>query len=366
MRFERDLPIGIKLGVTVVGALAMLGALAWLGLTTIDRLDELRGQETGATRSERQVKDALIATQELRVVSQELPQQQMLGALKGVAERAAGDVGRAHDALEQARQSVPDPVVRRDLEAALGGLDAFAAALTQEAELRKTVLATRQKRLFQMRPVYDQSLQSLRDDLARGQGARTGVDAVRGGATTEAVVSATLTQAREEFTGYALAMDRLQNGALAFLATGNSMAANEVKDAASKAEARMAALVGSLTDDGIKSDASTVNLLGKGVAQAAIELIDQTRQLGVLANDQNCRRQQDHGRWHRRRRPGADGAGRDHACGGHGRCRCGATADPAVRRRHRGPADTVRWLRDLADREPDPWSDPGDAASGRG
>ncbi len=286
MRFERDLPIGVKLGATVVGALAMLGTLAWLGLTTIDRLDELRAQETGATRSERQVKDALIATQELRVVSQELPQQQMLGALKDVAARAADDVRRAHDALEQARQSVPDPVVRRDLEAALGGLDAFAAALTQEAELRKTVLATRQKRLFQMRPVYDQSLQSLRDDLARGQGARTGVDAVRGGATTEAVVSATLTQAREEFTGYALAMDRLQNGALAFLATGNSMAANEVKDAASKAEARMAALVGSLTDDGIKSDASTVNLLGKGVAQAAIELIEQTRQLGVLANDQ--------------------------------------------------------------------------------
>jgi methyl-accepting chemotaxis protein len=109
---------------------------------------------------------------------------------------------------------------------------------------------------------------------------------VRGGATTEAVVSATLTQAREEFTGYALAMDWLRNAALAFLATGNSMAANEVKDAASKAEARMAALVGSLTDDGIKSDASTVNLLGKGFAQAAIELIDQTRQLGILANDQ--------------------------------------------------------------------------------
>ena len=54
MRFERDLPIGIKLGLTVVGALAMLGTVAWLGLTTIDQLDLLQDRVAVATRSERQ------------------------------------------------------------------------------------------------------------------------------------------------------------------------------------------------------------------------------------------------------------------------------------------------------------------------
>jgi len=229
MRFERDLPIGIKLGLTVVGALAMLGTVAWLGLTTIDQLDLLQDRVAVATRSERQIKDALIAAQELRVVSQELAQQQVLGALRTVADRATGDVTRARSALEQARQSVPD-AVRQNLDAALGGLDAFSASLGQEAELRKAMLTTRQKRLFQMRPVYDQSLQSLRDDLVRGHAAATGVDAVTSGGTTETAVSAVLTQAREDFAGYALAMDKLQNAALTFLATGNSIAANEVKD----------------------------------------------------------------------------------------------------------------------------------------
>lgn len=145
MRFERDLPIGIKLGLTVVGALAMLGTVAWLGLTTIDQLDLLQDRVAVATRSERQIKDALIAAQELRVVSQELAQQQMLGALRTVADRATGDVTRARSALEQARQSVPD-AVRQNLDAALGGLDAFGASLAQEAELRKAMLTTRQKR----------------------------------------------------------------------------------------------------------------------------------------------------------------------------------------------------------------------------
>jgi len=269
MRFERDLPIGIKLGLTVVGALAMLGTVAWLGLTTIDQLDLLQDRVAVATRSERQIKDALIAAQELRVVSQELAQQQVLGALRTVADRATGDVTRARSALEQARQSVPD-AVRQNLDAALGGLDAFSASLGQEAELRKAMLTTRQKRLFQMRPVYDQSLQSLRDDLVRGHAAATGVDAVTSGGTTETAVSAVLTQAREDFAGYALAMDKLQNAALTFLATGNSIAANEVKDGKIAAEARMAALLGAAVDDGIKADARTVDMLGKGVGQAAV------------------------------------------------------------------------------------------------
>jgi methyl-accepting chemotaxis protein len=287
MRFERDLPIGIKLGLTVVGALAMLGTLAWLGLTTIDQLDRLQTRVAGATRSEQQIKDTLIAAQELRVVSQELRQQQMLGALKTVAERATLDVTHSRDALERARQSAPDPAVRQNLEAALGGLNAFAASLAQEAELRKTMLTTRQKRLFQARPMYDRSLQSLRDELVQGHAAVSGVEAVSGAGTTGAVVeSASLTQAREAFAGYALAMDQLQNGALTFLATGNSIAANDVKEAAVAAQTRMTALIDAATDNGLKGDARTVDMLGKGVAQAATELIDQTRQLDALANEQ--------------------------------------------------------------------------------
>ena len=285
MRFERDMPIGIKLGLAVVGALTMLGILAWLGLTTIDKLERLQDRVADATRSERQIKDALIAAQELRMVSQMLPQQQKVGALNEVGGRAKLATSHARELLERARQALPEPAVRRDIDAALGGLDAFAAALTQESELRRTMLDTRQKRLFQVRSTYEQSLQALRDDLARGRAAAGGVDAVRSGETTETVESAALTQAREAFTGYALAMDRLQNGALTFLATGNSIAANDVKDATAAAQARMGALIDSAIDDGIKGDARSVDMLGKGVAQAATELIDQTRQLDALANE---------------------------------------------------------------------------------
>ena len=59
-------------------------------------------------------------------------------------------------------------------------------------------------------------------------------------------------------------MDQLQNGALTFLATGNSIAANEVKEAAAAAQARMTALIDATNDDGIKGDARTVDMLGKG------------------------------------------------------------------------------------------------------
>ncbi len=285
MRFERDLPIGIKLGLAVFGSLSMLGILAWLGLTTIDRLDRLQERVTGATRSERLVNDALIAAQELRVVSQMLPQQQKVGSLNDVGGRAKLAASHARALLERARQALPDPAVRRDIDAALGGLDAFAAALTQESELRRTMLDTRQKRMFQVRSIYEQSLQALRDDLARGGAAASGVDPVRTGEAAETADSAALSQAREQFTGYALAMDRLQNGALTFLATGNPIAANDVKDAAATAQARMSALTGGAIAGGIRSDAGNVDLLGKGLAKAAIDLIDQTRQLDALADE---------------------------------------------------------------------------------
>ena len=48
------------------------------------------------------------------------------------------------------------------------------------------MLATRQKRLFQVRPMYDRSLQSLHDDLVQGRSAVSGVDAVRAAGTPDA------------------------------------------------------------------------------------------------------------------------------------------------------------------------------------
>jgi methyl-accepting chemotaxis protein len=282
MRYERDLPIGLKLGLTVVGALMLLGTMAWMALSTTDQLRRLQDRVATTTGFERQIKDALIAAQDLRVISQEVPQQQAVGGLNEVKARAEQAVAAARKALEQAQASLADQTVRRNLAESLGGVDAFGAALAQEVALRTTMLTTRQKRLFQSRPMYETSLHTLQDDLQRGSAGTSGVDAVRAGEGAQTSVSAPLEQARQDLSSYALAMERLQNSALMFLATGNSIAANEVHDAADTAEARMKSLLDSAIDDSVKGDARMVGLLGKGVAQAAAELIEQQRKLEAL------------------------------------------------------------------------------------
>jgi methyl-accepting chemotaxis protein len=285
MRFERDLSIGLKLSLTVVGALVMLGTLAWLMLSMVGELGRLQERVTAATGLERQIKDALIAAQELRVISQEVPQQQTIAALQAVQARAHPATASARQPLEQAQGSVPEGPVRQALTAALTGLDAFGAVLERESALRDTMLSTRQKRLFQIRPAYESGLHGLEKELRLGSADASGVDAVRQGDSGTTALSAPLAQARQDLAVYTLAMERMQNAALMFLATGNRIAANDVHDAATEAATRMAALLGGAIDGGVKRDARMVELLGKGVAQAATELIDQQRQLETLTRN---------------------------------------------------------------------------------
>jgi methyl-accepting chemotaxis protein len=68
-----------------------------------------------------------------------------------------------------------------------------------------------------------------------------------------------------------------------FLATSNPSAANEVKDAMAETKSDMAALFASQAADSVKADARTVDAIGGGIAQAAIDLIAETRRLDEMA-----------------------------------------------------------------------------------
>ncbi len=88
-----------------------------------------------------------------------------------------------------------------------------------------------------------------------------------------------LSAAGSALTEYQLAMARMQNAALLFLATGNRGAANEVRDAATDAEGRMAALLASGLPDATVGDARVVDTLGKGIQDAAQQVLDQSTRL---------------------------------------------------------------------------------------
>ncbi|MDR3538300.1 MAG: methyl-accepting chemotaxis protein [Acetobacteraceae bacterium] len=280
LRVVRDLPIAWKLAGTSLGAMALLALVSWVGLDRLAAVGRLQDGVARRSADERQIQRSLVAALELRVISRELLYLQAVPAVKAATERAEQRRAESADLLHQAADRADAAADRALLTQALQRLDQMADAVKNVAALRTDMLISRQKRLFQVRPLFDASLHSLMEDIARGSAALSGVDSVRDGA-----VQATVDQhdpAIEAISNYRLAMVRLQGAALMFMATGNGGAANEVRDAVADAERAMAAILGGAEPDSVKADARTAQAIGTGMAQVAVEMIGQSRKLDAM------------------------------------------------------------------------------------
>ena len=277
LRFIRNLPIGFKLGMTIVSALAVLAGVSWFALDRLDFVTSLQAEVTTQAAFEHQVQSSLIAAQELRVVSRELQVQQTIPGVRSALERAVRQKDASAALLRQV-DVAPDHSLFAD---ALTRLDSLLEAVRRAADLRIEMLTARQKRLFQVRSTFENSLITLTEELARGSALSSGVDSVRGAAQVTGVDQRD--PVVEAVARYRLAMSRIQQAALMFMATGNPSAANEVRDATSEQEVAMSVILSGTGSDAIKADAQMVNAIGKGIATASSDLIAMTRKLDQVA-----------------------------------------------------------------------------------
>ncbi|MEA2744666.1 MAG: hypothetical protein QOG25_3037 [Acetobacteraceae bacterium] len=208
LRLVRDLPIGVKLAMTVVGALALLTGVSWFAL---DRLGFVTAMQRGAADQsivERQVQRGLIAAQELRVVARELQVQQTAVGVRSASERAAKQTDSAATILRE----IKTPQDRKLLDEALTGLDGLMDAVKHAAALRTDLLVARQKRLFQVRPTFETAMSTLMDEFARGTAMGGGVDSVRDAAVQPAQANQR-DPTIEAANRYRLAISRIQGAA---------------------------------------------------------------------------------------------------------------------------------------------------------
>lgn len=270
-RFMQDLPVGMKLAVTVVGALALLSGVSWFALDRLTYVTSLQAAVVAEAAIGHQVKQSLLAAQELRVVSRELQSQQTVAGIRTALKRAEAQKEAAADSIRQVAEG----------KDALSSLDHLMETVQHAADLRTNLLNMRQKRLFQVRATLENSLTTLAGELARGTAMTSGIDSVRSGGQ-----SAELDQRSPEFAElarYRLAMSRIQQAALMFMATGAGSAANEIRDANEEREAAMNALLSADISDGIKADARMAASIGNGIADASNELITLSRTLEQVA-----------------------------------------------------------------------------------
>lgn len=283
-RIARNLPIGAKLGLAVVSALALLSVVSWFAIDRLATVGALQDGVAAEAAIDRQMQKSLLATWELRVASGELQYQQTVSAVKAAAARAAQQYAIARDDLQQARTMIRDTADAERLAKASDALDAIAEAVKRETTLRQTMLILRQKNLLQMRPTFESSLNLFIDELSRGGTTVSGVDAVRTGDEAKPANVDERNPAIQAITAYRLAMARMLGAALTFMATGSGAAANEVRDAIAEADRNMAIVTNGNLPDSVKIDAGSVAAIGAAMTQAAIQLIAQTQQLETITH----------------------------------------------------------------------------------
>ena len=261
-----------KLAAATGCALLLLIALAWSAQRGMSTLARAQREVSASAAMERQMQGALIAAQELRVLGRVIAEAQTTREIT----RALDAAKKAEDTARARLHSVTAGAGQSDTAAAsIAALEAFGKTLAEEADKRTALLNVRGGQLLDARAMFTSSANSFADELAKGGVSVGGVDAVTG-QTKEVVPPDVLTATKADFAAYQTAMDQMQNTALLFLATGNRGAANEVKDDASSADAKIASLLSSKLPGSTKSDVKVLATLGQSIAQAAEAVVDQT------------------------------------------------------------------------------------------
>ncbi len=200
MRFLRDRSISFKLALSAGCALLMLAGLAWCAQRSIDVLGSVQQRVSRAAAAEREISQARLDAERMRRMSRELQTSQ---AVSNIGQILA-HIDEAATAARTVLQGVKAGETERaadEIAAALAALDRFADALHREADQRRALITTRQKRLVEMRPVFEQSLASFADELGKGGMSASGVDAVTGGGKAT-VSDEVLTAAGDALTSY--------------------------------------------------------------------------------------------------------------------------------------------------------------------
>lgn len=267
MRLVRDLPIGFKLAMTVAGALTLLVGVSWFALDRLDFVLTMQHRAAAQAATERQVQLGLIAAQELRVVARELPSQQGIAGVRSAVERAVKQTETARGLLREVDAGSDQPLV----EDAVSRLDGLLDAVKVAADLRADLLTSRQKRLFQARPIFETAMTTLMNELTSGTAVVTG--GLSAQPADAAAQADQLDPVIEAANRYRLALSRVQAAAMMFMATGNKSAANDIRDATADAEASMATISFGANSPAIKSDARMVAMIGKGIETASNDLI---------------------------------------------------------------------------------------------
>lgn len=272
-----DLPLAVKLGLTTLGAMSLLGALAWIAVAALDTQRNLDARVAAAQTAERAGRRALTAVAELRLAAAEMRSAHDADAVEQAGGRAGGIGSQVQRLLAEMRETVSDPVTRDALGRASAALVDYQGKAAHEAELRKSALPVVES-FLPLRGTAANAADALRDALARaslapGQVAQAHTDLAAFLAAADAAHDAVLTFRPAPGTG-ADAMQALR--------ADISGARVSLSAAQAEMQQRTAALA-QLPDAALADASRALDAAGKALGNGAQQALDRLAAASIFA-----------------------------------------------------------------------------------
>jgi hypothetical protein len=215
MRLFRRLSIAMKLGVSVVGTLVLLGALTFIVLVGMTRTDAMRARSDEAMASERTIKQALTVAAEMTVASSELryelTRDLVQESVGQVTHRAAAAAAALNGLLAHEQQKD----ARAALETSLGGVTGYDASIKYLAQQRMDGIALRDDKFIPLETSIGFALARVLSTIDR-----------------EGLSLDDMGMSREHLTRYQAALTKVRSATQRFLVTGDATTEAETKQAA--------------------------------------------------------------------------------------------------------------------------------------
>ena len=140
MRLLRNLPIAVKLALSTLAALLLLGVLSWSVLSALSDMRAMNDRVSTAQAAERAGRRAVVALRDMRIADRDMQSARAADTVRRAAQHADMLATRLQRLLDEMQAGETDPTTRDVVARAIAGLSDYQGKLVRQAELRAAAL----------------------------------------------------------------------------------------------------------------------------------------------------------------------------------------------------------------------------------
>jgi methyl-accepting chemotaxis protein len=255
MRLFHNLSVGRKLAASAIVAVLLLGGMVGLVRHQLGNLDEQQAAERAAAAAQMAANQAATHVARTAMALRDVQLSQVLDVAERAGARLSAEAGAAQIHLAEAADLAGAPAVSATLAEAAQAMAEYAGSTTEQAALRKRLIAERDGRLQRQSAEYDQMYEALANLLELD------------------VPAEAREEARQRLAVFHLAVNEIRLGGQRFLATGEASEARRVRRASAQLRVHQQALGTIPVTTSAADDLRRITATAQAMAAVSMEVV---------------------------------------------------------------------------------------------